>query len=134
MNLEFDEAIENHRKMWNWIADETEKRKEVVNKSVYFEENEINRCKFYCFCCQYAIDNGYITKYGSKRRDCRLCPIDWGVELGNYEKHQCSEFNTPYDWWCDAYDLNDWKSSAKYAKEIANLPEMKEIKMKFMEG
>ena len=27
-----EEAIENHRKMWNWIADETEKRKRKVKK------------------------------------------------------------------------------------------------------
>lgn len=29
------EAIENHRKMWNWIADETVKQQRKVLKSEY---------------------------------------------------------------------------------------------------
>lgn len=56
MNLEFDEAIENHRKMWNWIADETEQRKEIVTKEDYFAENKIQDDVFEnCYACEYGI-------------------------------------------------------------------------------
>lgn len=34
--MELKKAIENHRKMWNWIADETEKQKRAVDKWEYY--------------------------------------------------------------------------------------------------
>lgn len=33
MKLTKQQVIEGHRKMWNWIADEIEKEKEVLNIS-----------------------------------------------------------------------------------------------------
>lgn len=126
MKLTFEEAIENHRKMWNWIADETEKRRELVNKSDYFEENDIIMCHLFCFCCQYAKDNSDATRLGVEIRDCKICPIDWGVQVDDYDKHQCIKHNTPYDWWVEANSFEEWKFAAKYARQIANLPVRRE--------
>lgn len=36
MQLTREEAIANHRKMWNWIADETERWEDCATKSDYF--------------------------------------------------------------------------------------------------
>ena len=33
-----EEAINEHRKMWNWIADETLKQKRKVNENEYFHQ------------------------------------------------------------------------------------------------
>lgn len=69
MGLTREEAVSEHRKMWNWIADkiEEEKRDQYIeclkekycNREGYFIEND-------CFCCGY-------TKY-----ICDYCPIEWG--------------------------------------------------------
>lgn len=126
MKLTFNEAIANHRKMWNWIADETEKRKRIITKYIYFKENDIKECNHLCFCCQYTVDNREFARNMAEIRDCRLCPIDWGVMIGSYDKYQCFDHNTSYDWWCEACDADDWQFAAKYARHIANLPMIQE--------
>lgn len=116
MNLTFDEAIANHRKMWNWIADETEKRKHIVLKSDYFKENDIPEDVFErCYCCEYGgQESGRYTGITK----CSYCPIDWGVD-------NCEEGYSAYSGWtyCD-----DWQSAAKYARKIANLPAREEVR------
>lgn len=126
MKLTFDDAIENYRKMWNWIADETEKRKRIITKHIYFKENDIKECNHLCFCCQYTVDNGEYAKMVTVR-DCRSCPIDWKITPYKADEYQCFKHNTPYDWWIEAYDLDDWQLAAKYARQIANLPEKREL-------
>jgi hypothetical protein len=87
MTLTKQEAIENHRKMWNWIADELEKKREsnagVVDtisiKMDYFLHNKIspnNIPSAYCYCCEYAkAKDGHCTD---------RCPIDWGTSKKHY--------------------------------------------------
>ena len=111
MKLTFDEAIANHRKMWNWIADETEKRKESVTKEEYFEKNEIlDDVECNCYCCEYGTQKTGISGGFVK---CKVCPIDWKFE-------NCECRNPSYNKWKHSYE---WESSAKYARQIANLPE-----------
>lgn len=128
MKLTFDEAIENHRKMWNWIADETEKRKRCIEKLDYFDENNIEYCHSLCFCCQYAKDNSDVVKEGKGKKDCRLCPVDWGTIAEEYDKSQCYQHDTLYDSRCKSLSQDDWQSAAKYAREIANLPSREEVR------
>lgn len=101
-------AIKNFRNMWNWIADETEKRKTKVHKDQYFTENKIHYEDLPMNCC-------YLCEmyYGK----CSQCAVDWGdgVELVDY----CEDFKSPYDLWTYS---DDWKDSAIIAREIANLP------------
>ena len=118
MELTFEEAIENHRKMWNWISDETEKRKRIITKEHYFKENKIIEDVFErCFCCEYGGQkaNRYL---GTDK--CEFCPLYWGVD-------NCEEENSPYENWkdCQKIDFLNWKLAAKYAREIANLPARK---------
>lgn len=98
-------AIKNFRKMWNWIAYETEKRKRKVHKYQYFTENKIidiprNQC-YLCEMCHSV---------------CSECPVDWGEDK---DILFCEDFESPYDSWTDSYD---WKDSARLARKIANLP------------
>ena len=106
-----EEAIENHRKMWNWIADETEKRKKKVFKEEYFIEHNLNSCFLDCYCCHYTRIN--------KFNNCEACPVEWEGETG-----LCFDTDSPYFRFSSTH-YYDYKTAAKYAREIANLPERK---------
>lgn len=100
-----NEAVENHRKMWRWIAEKTLERKRKVWKGEYFEENDLYPKPFNdCFCCD------YITQFNPI--DCAKCPINWGAE-------RC--INSYYSDWSDWE--RDYLSCANCASLIANLPE-----------
>ena len=118
MKLTREEAIANHRKMWNWIADETERLERVVLKPEYFKEHSISHNDFpvrFCYCCSFDL-----TYYSLPL--CGACPINWGVDT---EMNACCNKKSPYEKWdiIVKYYPNDWKSAAKLAREIANLPE-----------
>ena len=112
MKLTREQAIAEHRKMWNWIADETERTRHVAEKHDYFIQNGIDGQLYTnseCFCCEYVCQLGVA-------RACSLCPIDWGSDMGI--KNNC--INSLYtDWYyCGSPD-----EAAKLARQIANLPE-----------
>ena len=112
MKLTKKQAVKEHRKMWNWIADETERQKRKVSKEDYFNahpEYEIPFCK--CFCCEYDLKNGI--------GNCVKCPIKWSGAR-NIGICCCIENAASYNKWF--YSMA-WKDAAKYAREIANLPE-----------
>ena len=118
MKLTRAEAIANHRKMWNWIADETERLERVVLKPEYFKEHNIshNEVPLYgCYCCEFNLQ--FLTL-----PICSACPINWDV---NIEAKACCYKKTPYSKWNEVVynKYNNWKSAAKLAREIANLPE-----------
>lgn len=122
MQLTREEAIANHRKMWNWIADETERRKASVSKSDYLHDTLFRDIINDCFCCEYSFQ-----KPGCE--SCRLCPLDWG---SNQKSIMCENIRSYSDQeglyadWCDFKRKNDWRNAAKIAREIANLPERRD--------
>lgn len=120
--MTFEEAVEENRKMWNWIADETERREHCVHKIDYIEEFGLPRPDHLCFCCQYAMDNSEFDEEEEDRRDCRLCPVDWGVESNDPHGYQCVDGKTAYDRWSSDYKFGHWLLAANDAREIANLP------------
>lgn len=78
MKLTREQAIEEHRKMWIWIAKNCI---ELINKDydirsikrIYIEEHTpYNICDIesLCFCCE----------YNSNRLSCEECPIEWSGE------------------------------------------------------
>lgn len=109
MELTRERAIREHRKMWHWIAEETERRQEKVLKEEYFNmffqtEDIANNC----FCCE----------YGSQFRNiCSHCPIVWGCAK---KDSICIVSSSPYIKWCLS---TGWQDAAKYARQIAELPE-----------
>lgn len=124
-----EQAITEHRKMWNWIADETEKRQQIVNKTDYFEEHENEFSKEMlktidshcnCFCCLY--NN---TQSNSKDgKNCNNCPLEWESEVSI---SMCSDSKEENDE-CGLYSLwqnSDYSTAAELARKIANLPEKK---------
>lgn len=113
------DAIQHHRKMWNWIANETERRKRKVWKSEYFEAMGISGSDIpdgMCYCCEFDRQQNKICG------KCIACPIDWNSKVS---KHMCTD-KYGYDenglfmlWFCSW----NWKTAARLAREIAELPE-----------
>lgn len=113
MKLTKQQAIEGHRKMWNWIADkiESEKRRFYISdlKEIYCRENNVvlhNRC----FCCEYS-------NYSDS--NCEKCPVDW-IKT----KHCCDNEKSLYSLVIDA---STWQEQTELARTIANLPERVDV-------
>lgn len=124
MEFTKEQAITEHRKMWNWIADMIEEKKEVqeirnLKKKycdIHFEyENIIN----YCFLCHYDhMRNDAYDRY------CSLCPLEWESDAANFmcldAKTKCDNKGL-YDLCCDEDD--NYIKQATLAREIAELKE-----------
>lgn len=98
-----EEAIQKHRDMWNWISQQTKKRKHKVSKLDYFNENRRSTEKIpycFCYCCDYA------------HGQCGKCPVVWP------NKSAC--IDTLYSDWCNC--KFNWRKAACLAKKIACLP------------
>lgn len=112
MKLTKKQAIEGHRKMWNWIADEIEKRKCECDiplfKQCYCCENKLTLISN-CFCCEYNV--------GIK--ECLKCPLDW-IETS----HCCDNDNSLY---CKLTHSESWQEQVDLARQIANLPERVDV-------
>lgn len=137
IELTKERAIEEHRKMWNWIADQYEKRsrEDIGNlKRMYLCENNMIGIYGNCFLCNYAGNNE--SSYGNYAFNCDQCLLQWPVpKNSNIEDGYC----------VDKYNLNDnyglygmleegynekgsrltFKEKENIARQIANLPERK---------
>lgn len=107
------EAVENHRKMWKWIAVQTLRQKRLVGKTEYLDNTKYYDICNACFCCEYVydIDVNFI-------RDCsNYCPIDFGKH-----RHCCGD-HTLYNEWRHLYYPSEYKKAALLAYKISKLPE-----------
>lgn len=126
-------ALKNHRKMWHWIADETRKRKTTVNKQDYANECDdgLYLVPGMCYLCGHARQT--LEKYRPKPQAtyCQSCPVRWPDEKRISERNQSLPFcirpfekPSPFDEWQTAVGRKDWENAAKYAEQIAELPEI----------
>lgn len=126
-NLTKEQAVKEHRKMWNWIADETEKRKQTMDKCDYAHKTGLDLMPGYelfqqnhlCFCCVYDKLNDERSNIYF-HHNCLHCPIDWQVKT-KCDNYMCDEEESPLHRYNIAYP--DYISTAKYARQIANLSE-----------
>jgi len=115
-----EEAITEHRKMWNWIAEECIKRKRRVTKLEYFKSNCIINIPYNkCYCCEFAYNNAWKTntKITDRSDICKCCPLIW--KYGKCVMDGLGE----YDEWVRTLLKDDFKAEAEIARKIANLPE-----------
>lgn len=107
MKLSFDQAVEEHRKMWRWIAENShsksilDMKQDYLNK--FFDNQEV---ELECFCCEY--DHNF-------NDNCSHCPLVWS---GEYPCH-CTESKSPYAKIHRAHSIYEFR---ELAYEIANLP------------
>lgn len=116
--------VDQHRAMWNWIADQIEEKKTAL--SIHNLKREW--CEYYkislrhdCFSCEYDSEHGGNV--------CEYCLFDWGVDTDS-----CSHEDGSYS--CEdgcygecrllCYD-NLWEEQAALARKIANLPVREEV-------
>lgn len=131
MELTKKKAIEEHRKMWNWIADELEKpetrnKKETVHdlKVRYRNANYLDLFED-CWCCEYDTQN--IDKQMYEHMRCKNCPLTWGTECDT-DAYYCESGKDGGLWW-NANQLSrdgEYEGASKLARQIANLPEKPE--------
>ena len=126
-------ALQEHRKMWNWIADEIERTGLPVGKYEYLKDSPYRtNLTADCFLCEYTRDT-----YGGK---CNNCPVIWYKNDDKFKASvytPCIEPKSPYY----KFLMNDirgvtyeeWVTSrVKYAREVANLPERPGSLKKFL--
>ena len=135
MELTKKQAIEEHRKMWNWIADAIKDKEdylEVVSR--YGWDSLIVKLKYHyllnykgqkykdirarCFCCEYADNTSNGVCCGNDI--CRYCPVIWSGSTGRC----CDEYGE-YEEFTSLYEYSDENKEKAYklALKIANLPE-----------
>lgn len=107
MELTRERAIEEHRKMWNWFAEQIEASKRVLRigdlKDDYFLKKHKTRPIEGCYLCQYAYQEWLYCS------DCIVeKPEGTGCLGGLYSEVALA---------------NCWEKQAELARKIANLPE-----------
>lgn len=105
-------AINEHRKMWKWIARETVIRKEKVMKRDYVKTLPYWKRKI---IAQY--DNCFVC--ASVKKECKDCPLIW-LDDNTNKKERCRNKDSFY---CKWFKEEDWVKAGLYAKMISNLPE-----------
>lgn len=105
-----EKAIEEHRKMWNWIADETLKQKRKVNENEYFQHlNLTDIPKDNSFISEYIMQQMEITKTTS-------------VEVFLYNFEYGKQFAVPTAQDLFSYcDDDHYQNASIFAREITNL-------------
>lgn len=102
-------AIENHRKMWRWLA-------EHPNKPTleYIDRHDPKR-EIYCNCylCDYVKNRAKRYKTSAS---CDHCPLDW-------DGRECNNEYSLHEEWCYEQSI---EKLAEIARQIAELPERKE--------
>lgn len=123
IQLTKQKAIEEHRKMWNWIADELEKGactgkcSVTILKDKYCDMNGMSPTNE-CFCCAYD------EQFRINHRNCEYCPIIWDSE---YQDYMCEDIDVDTaGLWIQANCLShrgEYTKAGLIARQIANLPE-----------
>lgn len=122
-----DFVIAEHRKMWNAIADYSEKYGRCLNKREYLV--------FYCKDLEVMLTNGcFLCTYGLHNRGnksmCERCLLQWHNKSGSDFPGSPSCCNFPDDLYrllCLARNECDALKYARYARMIANLPINEEV-------
>lgn len=127
MELSREQAINEHRKMWSWIAENVEKLKPKCIEEIKCEYLQIHDLDFkdvyhLCFLCEYARHE--MKKYISVsdlKVICEFCPIEWDSDRC-YRSNTLFN-NTIYNKIDNSIALKIYSKASYYARLIAELPE-----------
>lgn len=126
--ISFDDLVNHHRNMWNWIADETEKRCSLVrvedyaklNPHVYELVNEDYACEYATYCYEQVIGQS-----GEDGVFCTYCLFDW-PETNVHGSKSCTYWDFSDNAKKNIYDRflaeTDPAKYAELARVIANMP------------
>lgn len=109
--------VDQHRAMWNWIADQIEKSQKVKNindlKKRWCKSHKVHPVHD-CFSCEYDARVALVQ--------CKCCLFDWGVPRCEYSCEDGYYGSCRY-----LYCNDDWKKQAELARKVANLPVREEV-------
>lgn len=118
MGLTREQAIENHKKMWNWISDKTMERKRIVYEWEYFGENKVHDIPIgFNYGCEYD------RYHNSDCKNCILKFIEKNKENIQMNTTPCCNPEHPHSKWVLCFENNDYINASKYAKKIAEFIE-----------
>ena len=112
-------AIENHRILWDWLAEETKRRKKIIKKDNYICEINpfIEKLEAHCWPCEYTtIMNQSIL---NSIDICEKCLFMWGNESDD----TCIHVNYTHGLYKEWSNAETWETAYKYAKQIADINE-----------
>lgn len=124
-----DFVIEQHRKMWKWIANEVVKTKELSITDLklrYIKKQTKDEVKNNCFLCNYA------SRKSDFKTMCTMCPVVWtcgfcclhGSEYNKFARTIGKLFLEEYKNEKERQHLV--RRLSKLAYKISELPERKE--------
>ena len=130
MNLTKEQSVIEHRRMWNWIAQQYRmgKRYNVEEMKSWYISDVLGKSPDLihnrCFCCEYSVQAGECQS-----GLCDNCPIKWPSVVDEYF---CLDACVPndeeglYQVLCSVslQSRCDSKVLACFAEQIANLPEV----------
>lgn len=140
-----EEAIQEHRKMWNWIAEQYRKCEQggcshirsIMQLKQEFVDKEFPGSHIInsCFCCLYASVDGSTKPDVVIRGTCDCCPINWESEADYFK---CMDLTNSEDGEgyfkraLDAFDRLDVSEGGldeliEISEKIANLPEEEDV-------
>lgn len=93
-----EKSISNHRKMWNWIAEETLRLRRKVEKHEYFEHFKIpeeERPKNYLYCIM-RYDPKHLYEYWNKTTDY-LQAADLARKIAETPKEKYTVVNRKFE-------------------------------------
>ena len=115
MSIKFDHT--NHKKLWNWLAENPDKNKEDWPE---WAENGGNVSSYrspFCLACE------SVNSVNNDERDCDLCPLIWPPN--SYGDRVCDGKNGLWLVW-DGFGKSESEEDriirSKIALQIANLP------------
>lgn len=125
-----EQAIANHKAMWNKIAellDETNKTGEGrLPNIVEYKRKALEQLGYKdsemptggCWCCEWA---KVPDRLSSATIKCGKCPLDWGGAC------YCYQVGSPYRQLQDIVKLGFYREAVELAKQVANLPERTDV-------
>lgn len=124
--IAYEDFHRSHKKLWNWIADETKRRQRIIEKEQYFNEfREEHRPINDCYACEFSRQlmifySTYMTKIKVIDPDvrCSLCPLKWTP--GRIDMTCLTGYNNLYRSWCNAAYEQNICNAIRYARELAN--------------
>lgn len=137
--MKLEDAIKKHRDMWNWISSEIlrTKRSHMPNQYISgISDSTAEEIPFnYNYICEYVISN-------NKKLDCSKCPLQWNdQDTGEFREAfpgimacaaRCNKKAPKLLFYAicagkDELTPEEALNASKYAKEVADLKEIKEI-------
>lgn len=130
MKLTKEQAVVEHRRMWNWIAQQYRagERYNVEEMKRRYISGELGKspdliCN-HCFCCEYSVQVG-----NDSDGPCDNCPIKWPSDVEEYFCIDAYEPDGGKGLYAVEYLLSiqpacDVRRLVYLAEQIANLPEV----------